>query len=928
MSTSDQNIQRTNENGAAPRRSAGPRRKRRKRSTGATVAVRFFQVLGTLLLIMIVTGCFVACYAVFYINTVIIPSAGLDLSKYTLNESSVIYYTDAETGQAVELTTLSGTENREWIDYEDIPEYFINAAVAIEDKRFFTHKGVDWGRTVKGILCMFTGQDIQGGSTITQQLIKNLTGQDEVTVKRKIGEIFNALEFEKDHEKDEIITWYLNKINLGKGNYGIVTAAKYYFGKEVSEITLAEAASIIAITNNPSIYGPASNVIVETSTGEEWTSKQWNKYRQELILDAMLEQEMISQEEHDEAVAQELNFVFDDEEAAVSSVFSWYVEQVISEVRDYLVEEQHMDSELAFDIIYGGGLAIYTAYDPDVQAAVDAVYSDTANLDYTSSDGQQMQSAITVVDNETGYVVALAGKIGEKTGNRQMNYASGSTRQPGSSIKPLASYSPAIEFGLITPATIIDDSPYQELDGSAWPRNDNGRYKGLTSVLAGITSSTNTIATKILADYVTPEASFQFLTERYGLTTLVDSVEINGKVKTDIGVAALAMGGLTYGVNTYEMAAAYATFPRAGAYTEPTVVLKVETKDGELIWDNTPETDYVIKESTAWYMNTLLKSAVTGTGNAARFNGMTIAGKTGTTTDNYDRWFAGYTPYYTAVVWTGYPTPAKMRTSVNPAAALWKQVMSRVHEDLENRDFFSLGDTESVAICLDCGMRADENCQNDIRTVLEGTSRVQTFTFAKGDAPTAYCTCHVPVTICKDDPILNTDGTPTGAYRLATEFCPEESVLQVCIVSYERTEVGSSVWVEDKPYMMSFYEGLESPDCTVHTTYQGGHDWSDFDWDSFNPYDLSTWPFDPYSDPSTWPFDPYDSSTWPVMPSQPGGGGAGGTDEPTQPSDEPTAIPTTPVDPGPSDPVTEPPQPTDDPGGPSLGVDYIPAGSN
>ena len=921
MPTSDQNHQRTNETGA-PRRSAAPRRRRKKRSVGATVAVRFFQVLGTLLLIMIVTGCFVACYAVFYINTIIIPSAGLDLDKFTFNENSVVYYTDAETGQAVELTTLSGEENREWIDYEDIPDYFIDAAVAIEDQRFWTHKGVDWKRTAYGIFAMFTGRDIQGGSTITQQLIKNLTGQNEVTVQRKIGEIFNALEVEKNYEKSEIITLYLNEVYFGKRNYGIVTAAKYYFGKEVSEITLAEAASLIAIINNPSIYGPASNVVVETSSGEEWTSKQWNKYRQELILAEMLKQEMISQEEHDEAVAQELNFVFDDEEAAVTDVFSWYVEQVISEVKDYLVSEQNMGERLAYNVIYGGGLAIYTAYDPDVQAAVDAVYSDTANLDYTSSDGQQMQSAITVVDNETGYVVALAGKIGEKTGNLQMNYATDSTRQPGSSIKPLASYSPAIEMGRITPATIIDDSPYQELDGSPWPRNDNNRYKGLTSVLSGITSSTNTIATKILADYVTPEVSYQFLTERYGLTTLVDSVEVNGKVKTDIGVAALAMGGLTYGVNTYEMAAAYATFPRAGVYTEPTVVLQVKTKDGELIWENEPREEAVIKESTAWYMNTLLKSAVTGTGNAARFSGMTIAGKTGTTSDNYDRWFAGYTPYYTAVVWTGYPNPAKMRTSGNPAAALWKQVMSRVHEDLENRDFFSLSNTESVSICLDCGMRADENCQNDIRTVLEGTSRVQTFTFAQGDAPTGYCTCHVPVTICKDDPILNTDGTPTGAYRLATEFCPEESVLQVCIVSYERTEVGESVWVEDKPYMMRFYEGLESPDCTVHTTHQGGQNWNDFDWDSFNPYDLSTWPFDPYSDPSTWPFDPYDPSTWPVTPSQPGGEQGGeqgdGPDGPAQPSEEPTDTPAPPVD----------PEPSDDPGGPSIGVDYIPAGGN
>lgn len=905
MSTSEQNNNRANRTGATggERRPQSGRRRRKKRSLGATIVVRFFQVLGTLLLIGIVTGCFVACYATFYIQTVIIPDSGLDLSQYTLNESSVIYYEDAETGQAVELTTLSGEENREWIDYEDIPRYFIDAAVAIEDKDFWTHQGVDWSRTAAAVLYMFTGQDIQGGSTITQQLIKNLTENDDVTVKRKIGEIFNALEFEKDYEKEDIITWYLNKIYLGKKNYGIVTASRYYFGKEVSEITLAEAASIIAITNNPSIYGPESTVVIENSNGELWTAKQWNKYRQEVILYQMLDQGYITRSEYDAAVEQELEFVFDNAETEISSdsVFSWYVEAVIDEVLDYLVEEHHLSKELAYDIIYGGGLAIYTPYDPYIQACVNQVYNSTENLPYTSKDGQQMQSSITIVDNSNGHVVALAGAIGEKTSNRVLNNATDSPRQPGSSIKPLSAYSPAIEMGLVTPASIIDDSPYMMNAGEndeekAWPRNDNNIYSGLTTVKVGITKSLNTIATKLVADYVTPQASYQFLTERYGITTLVESLEKNGQIKTDIDIAPLAMGGLTRGVTTYEMASAFATFPRAGAYTEPTVVLRVETKAGELIWDNEPETEYVIKESTAYYMNDLLYNAANyGTGTQALVSGQNVAGKTGTTSENNDRWFAGYTPYYTGVVWTGYPIPAKITgTNGNPAAVLWQKVMTLVHEGLEKRSFFSVNGTTTVSICLDCGQIATEACSNDIRNVLAGTSRIGTFTFVSGDAPTSYCTCHVPITICTDDPILNEDETATGAYHLAGEFCPEESVMTVYIVDYQRSEVGSSVYVQDMPYMTAYYEGLEIVDCTVHLNgpevdqpLEPGNGEQEgtpsVDWSTFDPYDMSTWPFDPYSDPSTWPFDPYDPSTWPDS------GSSGGAQEetPETPSEPP-----------------------------------------
>lgn len=911
-----------------------PRRRRRKRrSIFLTIPLRIFQLLGSLILIGLVTGCFVACYGAYFVQTEIIPEAGLDLSQYSLRESSVICYEDPETGETVEWRTLSGTEDRIWVDYEQIPEYFLKAAVAIEDKDFWTHQGVDWWRTAGAVYYMMTGADVQGGSTITQQLIKNLTEEDDVTVKRKVGEIFNALEFERAYEKEDIITWYLNEIYLGSGKYGIVTASKYYFGKDLSEITLAEAASIIAITNNPSIYSPASTAVIKTSKGIPWTGVQWNKYRQELILEQMEKQGKISKEEYDEAVKQKLNFVFDDEEIVNENaeIFSWYEEAVIDEVVHYLMDEHGLSERLSYDIVYGGGLVIHTALDPNVQNAVDVVYSNVENLPYISNDGQQMQSSITVVDNSTGYVVAMAGAIGEKTGNLQRNNATSAPRQPGSSLKPLAAYSPAIEMGLVLPNSIIDDFPLNMNPDTEkpWPRNDNKRYDGLTTVKEGITESLNTIATRLVAEKVGVDASFQFLTERYGLTTLVERQEVNGQIKTDLAVAPLSMGGLTRGVTTYEMTAAFATFPRAGAYTEPTTVLRVETKEGDLVWDNEPEKEYVIKESTAFYMNDLLYNAANfGTGGSALFAGQNIAGKTGTTSDNYDRWFAGYTPYYTGVVWTGYPynMPITGTNGVNPAAALWREVMTIVHEDLEKKDFFQPGETETVSVCLDCGEVATEKCANDIRTVIgevSGTkrSRIGTFTFLRNDAPKHFCTCHdEQISICTECPVLDEAGKPTGAYHLAGRYCPEASVVDVNITKYSRTplkalepEEGGEekepgtvyVPVTDAPYLTTYYDrmrGFNIALCNKHNTVtpgdgtaEGGNGeqgdtgnsggnvssggdadrWAGFDWDSLDPYDPTTWPFNSASNPDTWPFDPYDRSTWPID-----GNGNGGTDAP------------------------------------------------
>ena len=874
-----------------PRKNSAPRRRKRRRPLLLTLIIRLFQLLGTLILIGCVTCAFLACYAGVYIQTVILPDTELDLSAYTLDENSVIYYQDKNTGLYTELATLVGDKNTEWVDYEDIPKDLINAVVAIEDKTFWTHQGVNWKRTGGALLNMFLSmKDTYGGSTITQQLIKNVTQYDDVTVKRKILEIFTALELEKNYDKDEILELYLNVIYLGDKCYGVQSAAQHYFGKSVSELSLEECASLAGITNNPSIYSPTSNLKVtryqcskcddwtsekdlETceSCGAErsyskqgivWTAKDYNKYRQELILAEMAKEEngYITQAEAKAAAAKTLSFSdgsSDEEEGETDSNYnSWYVDAVIKEVIADLMEETGLDKRMVTTMVYSGGLSIYTNYDPDIQAAVDEIYTNRENLDKRSDSGQQIKSAITIVDNSTGYVVAMAGDVGEKVGNRIWNNAVDSLYQPGSSFKPLSVYAPAIEMGLITPATIIDDNPMllEGEDGeepSVWPRNDGASYKGLTTIQTGVGRSLNTIAVRTLQK-VTPEVSYQFLTERFGLTSLVDHMVLqNGQVKSDIDESPLAMGGLTKGVSTFEMAAAFATFPRNGTYTEPTTYLKVENIDHEVILDNTPKDTQVIKESTAYYMNQLLYNAVqSGTGTPAKISGMSVAGKTGTTNDSFARWFAGYTPYYTGVVWVGYEYNESIKGfSKNPAVTMWQKVMSLIHEDLEDTGFVSNVTTVEKSVCLDCGNLAIEGvCTNDIRG-----SRAQTFTFVEGDEPVEVCTCHVAVDICTESFIPDENGEPTTHNHLAGEYCPVESVQTVYVVDYQRELVTEPTEIEDYYALKSFYDTMEAPYCTVHTTV------------IIDPTDPNSPYYDPYYDPNNPYYDPnYD-------PNDPGG---------------------------------------------------------
>ena len=701
--------------------------------------------------------------------------ATFTLEGQHLNESSFIYAYDKSSGQYVEVRQLNAIENRVWVDYNEIPERLIQAAVAIEDKRFWEHNGVDWMRTISAagtILRGDSGGEFHGGSTITQQLIKNITQEDEITVHRKLTEIFRALNFEETATKEEILTWYLNTIYLGEGAYGVKSAARVYFDKDLSELTTKECACLIGITNNPSLYDP-------------YIFPKNNEKRTLTILQQMYEQGYIETEaEYDEASDQELVFqngtgkkqTFtcgscgytgsikkytavepeeqqdDDEERArpylcpncgstqyfyleKKDYYTYFEDTIVRDVIADLAAQEGITEDAASKRLTTGGYIIYSTIDLDVQKSVDEVYQNLENVPKTTS-SQQLQSAIIVIDNETGDIVAMSGGVGEKEGSLTFNRATQARLSPGSSIKPLTVYGPAIELGVITPASSYEDSPYKPYSdqvGYDWPQNDSRTYSGWMLVNKGLMKSLNTIAVKVLAD-LTPQKSYEFATTRLGITSFVEYKEINGRPYTDISLAPLGMGQLTYGITVREMATAYSSFPNRGVFRKARTYTKVVDGKGNVILDNSQDEHRAFSEHTAWYMTYMLQNAVLGgTGTMAQMPNTPVAGKTGTTSSNKDRWFAGFTPYYTAVAWCGYDEPEEIHVyGGNPALLMWKQVMTKIMADHPYQDFYVPQDEQIVwaSVCEESGLLAGKDCK---------PTSIRLF---KSDVPTKTCTNH------------------------------------------------------------------------------------------------------------------------------------------------------------------------------------------
>lgn len=766
----------------------------------------FGKVFGTMVLVLFLTTLIFACLFALYVKNNL--SAQVDsIDGFTLDQTSVIYYEDPKTGQDVVLRKLYGGANRTWVKYEDIPKNLIHACIAIEDKRFEDHQGVDWVTTLKACVKMFLGRGEAGGSTITQQLVKNITGRDEVTVRRKLVEIFSALELEKKYTKKQIMELYLNVIALGENCEGVESASQVYFGKSVSELDLAECAALIGVTNNPSIYDPYINA-------------DKNKERQVIILDQMLEQKYITQEQHDTAVAEELVLHNASGEASGDEdYYSYFEDQVINDVVRDLSEKTGYDQTIVRKMLMTGGYKIYSTLNPDVQAAVEEVYQNLDNIPNTAS-SQQLQSGIVIIDNKTGDVVAVAGGVGEKQGSLILNRATQSYLSPGSTIKPVSVYAPALELGLITPTTVMDDTPYSFTDARHWPKNFDSIYRGLMNINEAVGLSINTIPVKLVAQ-MTPEYSFEFAKEKMGLSTLVSSyVNAAGDTFSDVDLAPLAMGGLTRGVTVKAMAQAYATFANEGVYREARTYTKVVDSDGKVVLDNTQQSHVAMKDMTAWYITYMLENTVeSGTGTAAQIENMTVAGKTGTTTSDFDRWFAGYTPYYTGVVWCGYDDPEEVvltDSSTNPAIVLWQKVMEQVHDGLPNKEFNKPTNVVECTVCRDSGLLMTDACREDPRG-----SRAVTVELSLYDVPTQNCDVHKEVEICG------------ASGHVVNEYCKQvegNTTKTVGLLDVSRAFPVRGITVQDQAYAVpndslpaGYYPAL-SPDvdainveCYIHT---------------------------------------------------------------------------------------------------------------
>ena len=764
----------------------------------------------TVLLIAIVCGFVFLGILGAYLEDDIIPDAEMMKENYNMDQTSYIHYVDKD-GNIQQLQQIYASTDREWASFDEIPKALINATVAIEDKRFYEHQGVDWITTVKACAGMFFGTGDAGGSTITQQLVKNMTQDDSVTVRRKIVEIFKAQDFERRYDKDTVMEWYLNLIYFGDRKNGVKSAAAHYFGKELKLLTPAECASLISITNNPSIFSPyASEMMYD---GKLTTGAERNRIRQVNTLWMMRNEGYLTEAEYRDALDQEMVFksgipdeerlaycenkdclyegmvktlVVDEEfyrcpecgeqvhadGSASQEVYSWFVDTVLEDVGAAMAEKDGLiwdtmskaQRDVYMHMIQKGGFHIYSTLDMSVQEQVDKIYTDLSQIPETRG-GQQLQSGIVVIDNRTGDIVAMAGGVGEKVVFDGYNMATDAKRQVGSALKPLSVYAPAFEQGLITPATVVEDLPFlynmdpTTGDESAFPRNSDKVYKYSTTILEAVEDSVNAVAINTL-DMLGTRYSYNFLKNHFRIGNLVE-LDANGK--TDISYSPLGLGGLTEGATVRDVASAYATFANNGVYRQGRTFTKVYDSNGKLVINNDQETEQILKQKTVDYMNYCLKQVVqTGTGKDAKIKDMDVYGKTGTTNSRRDRYFCGFTGYYTAAVWCGFEIPAEIQlvnSSKNPAVDLWYKVMQPLHEGKDNIKLLDTNKMVEVTVCLDSGKLATDACASDVR----GETRTRTVYVYPEDVPAHSCDKHILLDYCYD-----IEGNPVG---VANEYC-------------------------------------------------------------------------------------------------------------------------------------------------------------
>ncbi len=678
--------------------------KNEKKST-STTKQKVLKTVLTVFLIGVITVSIVLGTFIVYVFTSVDGTMEEDLDDLKLNFTTTIY-TKGENDTWTEYQRLHGEFNRIWTPYDSakakskeegytgIPQNLVNSFVAIEDKRFYEHDGVDWKRTFSAFVNLFLHfySSNQGGSTITQQLVKNLTGDNAQKPSRKMREIMRARYLESHYSKDTIVECYLNTIPLGHGTYGVEVAANYYFNKSVKDLTLAECATLAAITKSPTYYAPDDH-------------SENNKDRKETVLKEMLDQDYITEEEYNNALKEEIKIVASRDAMKESEVNNYFVDALIVQVTKDIAEKYGYDESHAAKMFYSGGYKIYSSVNPDIQNAVDSVFNDSNTYGIKSKDGQQLQGAITVMDYQ-GHVLGLSGGIGEKTVNLGLtgfNRAINAIRQPGSTMKPIAAYAPAIEEGIINYSSTVNDQPVTS--GSWTAVNWYKGYWGNISVPYALERSVNTIPVQLVKKLGTDKC-FDFVTKNMGVTTLNPE---------DMNLAPLGMGGTNGGITTTESAAAYATFGNGGKYYKPKLYYYVcDQHDEKILGDTFENPTIAMGEDTATVMNHLLRNVVDGsqgTGAGARkyVPNMTLYAKTGTSNNSNDLWFVGGTPYYVASCWCGYDNQTAIRDS-GIALKMWGAVAQKIHKGLEPKEFENSSYAEERYYCTSTGQLATSGC--------------------------------------------------------------------------------------------------------------------------------------------------------------------------------------------------------------------------
>ena len=688
---------------------------------------RFFGALGRAFAIMvfigIITGSIVVSVMALYVFNALEDAPIVDLSnvEVNLNNTSYIYVTDPDTQEQTVVKELYSGQNREWVSYSEIPQTLIDVTVAAEDKRFWEHHGVDWLRTIRSTLGYFGGSSrIQGGSTITQQVIKNLTGNDEVTPERKVQEIFTALKLEKNYSKEQILETYLNVAFFSNQCYGIQSASKLYFNKDISELNVAEAATLIASTNAPTRYNP-----LRENPNEDYgwgTGMEENKERRDYILGEMLDAGMLTQSEYEEWINYEVQLAPREEVQSTSdgltALTDWHTDQVIEDVITDLQEEYNYTRAYATNMVYSGGYRIYSTMDPDIQQSLEDSYANPDTFPALNNSEYPETAAIVIAPDGS-----VKGMIGgnEKTSNRLFNRATQSQRHPGSAMKPISAYLNAFERDLITWSTTFVDEPLTLTENGEtfeWPVNYTNSYTHEPmTVQYAVQQSLNTVPAQIV-NILTPQVCYDTLKNKFQISTLQEADATS--------LSAMALGGMTTGMTPEELVGCYQIFVTGGMYVKPYTYTHVTDMEGNVILEKDTTQVRVISEETATVLNRLLQTVVSrGTGAQANIQnqtGIVTAGKTGSSTgvkyvngvqvdfDDPDLWFIGFTPYYIGGVWMGYDIQEQIYYSTYPTPILWKNLMLPIHEGLEAADFTYSENVQALQYCTESGDLATENC--------------------------------------------------------------------------------------------------------------------------------------------------------------------------------------------------------------------------